>query len=48
MIRTVFAAPVLGAVLALAGAAGAQQVSTDYAAAPAGTYTLDPAHTSVS
>ena len=47
MIRTVFAAPVLGAVLALAGAAGAQQVSTDYAAAPAGTYTLDPAHTSV-
>jgi polyisoprenoid-binding protein YceI len=28
-------------------AAGAQDISTDYAAAPAGTYALDPAHTSV-
>ena len=37
MIRTVLAAPILGAVLALAGAAGAQPVSTAYAAAPAGT-----------
>jgi polyisoprenoid-binding protein YceI len=38
------------AVLALAGVAGAvsaQSVSTDYMAAPAGAYTLDPAHTSV-
>ena len=32
--------------LTLTGAA-AQAISTDYAAAPAGTYTLDPAHTSV-
>ena len=31
----------------LAGPAAAQTVSTDYAAAPAGAYALDPAHTSV-
>jgi polyisoprenoid-binding protein YceI len=31
----------------LATLASAQAVSTDYAAAPAGSYTLDPAHTSV-
>jgi polyisoprenoid-binding protein YceI len=35
-----------GAPVAL-GTAAAQAVSTDYAAAPAGAYSLDPAHTSV-
>ena len=47
--------PVRAAALALLLAAGpvalteaaAQAISTDYAAAPAGTYTLDPVHTSV-
>ena len=38
----------LGTLLAvLSSAASSQPVSTDYAAAPAGTYVLDPAHTSV-
>jgi polyisoprenoid-binding protein YceI len=36
-----------GCVLAAVGPARAQSVSTDYAAAPAGTYALDKAHTSV-
>jgi polyisoprenoid-binding protein YceI len=44
MIRT--ALPVVLLAFA-ASAVGAQSVSTDYAAAPAGSYTLDPTHTSV-
>ena len=46
MIRPLLAAAVLACTLA-ASPAWAQQASTDYAAAPAGTYTLDPATTSV-
>ena len=46
MIRPLLAAAALACSLA-AAPAQAQQASTDYAAAPAGTYTLDPAATSV-
>jgi polyisoprenoid-binding protein YceI len=42
-----FAAAVSLAAALAGGPALAQAISTDYAAAPAGTYTLDPAHTSV-
>ena len=45
---TRFATPAtLVALFASATVVGAQSLSTDYAAAPAGTYTLDPTHTSV-
>ena len=44
MIRSALAALLLAAA---ASVAGAQAVSTDYAAAPGGAYTLDPLHTSV-
>ena len=46
MIRRTLAAAALACALG-SGPALAQQASTDYAAAPAGTYTLDPATTSV-
>ena len=50
MSSTLRAAPLalmLAATPAALQPAAAQAISTDYAAAPAGTYTLDPAHTSV-
>ena len=46
-LRTAALAIVLSVAPAVLQPAMAQSVSTDYAAAPAGVYTLDPAHTSV-
>ena len=46
-VRAAALAVVLAATPVIFGAAGAQAISTDYAAAPAGDYVLDPAHTSV-
>ena len=47
MNRAALVACLVALLAGAASAAWAQAVSTDYAAAPAGTYTLDPAHTSV-